>query len=157
LVLLIPPTLLVALLEVLGVASLPPFIALLADPDRFMKHRLLRWMQGTFAFSSRENLFFAVGLGILILLVASNFAAAAATWGMLRFAWMRNASLSSRLLRGYLARPYSFFLERNVIELLRRSWRTSGGRHQSDATFDGARRASLRRVPDRRCVVRLNR
>lgn len=119
--LLVPPTLVVALLEVLGVASLAPFIALLAEPQRFMKHRLLRWAYTTFSFSSVEALFFFVGLGILVLLVASNLTSALTTWAMYRYAWMRNASLSTRLLRGYLSRPYAFFLERNAADLLRKS------------------------------------
>jgi ABC-type multidrug transport system fused ATPase/permease subunit len=121
LLMLVPPTLLVAFLEVLGVASLAPFIALLSEPERFMKHRLLRWAYTTFSFSSTDDLFFFVGLGILFLLVLSNFTAGATMWAMLRFVWMRNANLSTRLLRSYLYRPYAFFLERNVADLLRKS------------------------------------
>jgi ABC-type multidrug transport system fused ATPase/permease subunit len=117
--LLIPPTLLVALLEVLGVASLAPFIALLSEPERFMKHRVLRWTWTTFGFTSLNDLFFCIGLGILVLLLVSNATAATTMWAMLRFAWMRNASLSTRLLRGYLYRPYAFFLERTVADLMK--------------------------------------
>src|SRR5262245_55590436 len=82
LLLLVPPTMLVALLEVLGVASLAPFIALLSEPERFMKHRLLRWAYATFDFTSTDDLFFFVGLGILALLVISNGTAAATTYAM---------------------------------------------------------------------------
>lgn len=121
LLLLVPPTMLVALLEVLGIASLAPFIALLSEPERFMKHRVLRWAYTTFGFTSLDDLFFCVGLGILLLLVISNTTAAATMWATLRFVWMRSASLSTRLLRGYLHRPYAFFLERNVADLLRKS------------------------------------
>jgi ABC-type multidrug transport system fused ATPase/permease subunit len=119
--LLVPPTLLVALLEVAGVASLAPFIALLAEPERFMKHRVLRWVYTTLGFRSFDSLFFAVGVGILILLIISNVTAATTTWAMFRFSWLRSASMSTRLLRGYLHRPYPFFLERNAADLLRKS------------------------------------
>lgn len=119
--LLIPPTLLVGLLELAGVASLAPFIALLAEPERFMKHRVLRWVYTTFSFHSTDSLFFCIGLGILFLLVFSNVTAAATTWAMLRFSWARNATMSTRLLRGYLHRPYAFFLERNAVDLMRKS------------------------------------
>ena len=62
-----------------------------------------------------------MGLSILALLVISNAAGALNAWAMLRFAWMRDASLSMRLLRSYLYRPYPFFLERNVTDLMRKS------------------------------------
>jgi ABC-type multidrug transport system fused ATPase/permease subunit len=119
---LIPPILLVAFLEVLGIASLAPFIALLAQPDRFMKHRVLRWAYTTLEFTSTDSLFFFIGSCILLLLIVSNATAATTQWAMLRFAWGRSASLSSRLLGGYLHRPYAFFLERNVGELLRKAF-----------------------------------
>jgi ATP-binding cassette, subfamily B, bacterial PglK len=121
LLLLVPPTLLVALLDVAGIASLAPFIALLAEPERFMKHRILRWVYAVLSFKSIDSLFFAVGLGVLLLLVLSNVTAAVTTWAMYRFSWMRSATMSTRLLRGYLFRPYTFFLERNAADLLRKS------------------------------------
>jgi ABC-type multidrug transport system fused ATPase/permease subunit len=121
LTLLIPPVLVVAVLEVAGVASLAPFIALLSDPTSVQRHRALRWVYTTFGFTSTENLFFAVGLGIFVLLVLSNGSAAATMWALLRFSYLRNASLSTRMLRGYLQRPYPFFLERNTTDLVKKS------------------------------------
>jgi ABC-type multidrug transport system fused ATPase/permease subunit len=117
--LLVPPIVIVALLEVAGVASLAPFIALLAHPGMIHKHRSLQWAYSTFAFKSPENLFFFVGVVILALLFFSNAAAATTNWAMQRFAWLENASLSTRMLRGYLLRPYPFFLERNSNDLMR--------------------------------------
>jgi ABC-type multidrug transport system fused ATPase/permease subunit len=119
--LLVPPIVLVALLEVAGVASLAPFIALLAQPSMISKHRSLLWVYTTFSFTSPENLFFFVGVAILLLLLVSNTAAAGTNWAMLRFAWMENASMSTRMLRGYLLRDYPFFLERNSTDLLRKA------------------------------------
>src|SRR5262249_53856345 len=58
---------------------------------------------------------------ILVLLVLSSAASAATTWATVRFSWMRNATLSTRLLRNYLYRPYPFFLERNTADLMRKS------------------------------------
>src|SRR2546421_6503135 len=118
---LLPATLVVAILELAALAPLAPFIALLADPGRFEKSRLLRWVYETFGFTSTESLFLFMGLSILGVLVLSNAAGAATIWIMLRFAWMRDASLSTRLLRSYLRRPYPFFLERNTADLLGKS------------------------------------
>jgi ABC-type multidrug transport system fused ATPase/permease subunit len=119
--LLLPPVVLVALLEVAGVASLAPFIALLAQPDTIGKHRSLHWLYTTFAFESPEGLFFFVGVAILLLLLVSNVASVLTNWAMFRFAWTEYASLSTRMLRGYLLRDYSFFLERNTTDLFRKA------------------------------------
>jgi ABC-type multidrug transport system fused ATPase/permease subunit len=121
LLLLLPANLTVAVLELAALAPLAPFIALLAEPSRFEKHRMLRWAYKTFGFSSTESLFLFMGLSILALLVVSNVVGATTTWVMLRFAWMRDASLSTRLLRSYLYRPYPFFLERNTADLIKKS------------------------------------
>lgn len=121
LALLLPPMLLVALFEMAGVASLAPFIALLSEPERYQKHRILRFLYTTFAFSSLESLFFAAGAGILLLLTVGNSLSALTTWALLRFSWARNASLSTRLLSNYLHQPYPFFLERNTADLMRKS------------------------------------
>jgi len=43
----------------------------------------------------------------------SNFLVFLTNWGLARFSWMRNYSISRRLLRNYLFQPYSFFLNQN--------------------------------------------
>lgn len=121
LALLIPPIVLVGLFEVAGVASLAPFLALLAQPERFMKHRILRWTYTTLEFTSLNGLFFFVGVCVLVLLTVGNALSALTTWGLLRFAWGRTTSLSGRLLRNYLYRPYPFFLERSTADLVNKA------------------------------------
>lgn len=121
LALLVPPMLLVAAFEMAGVASLAPFIALLAEPERYQRHRVLRFLYSAFAFSSVESLFFALGVAILLLLTLGNSLSAITTWALLRFSWARNASLSTRLLANYLNQPYPFFLEHNTADLMRKA------------------------------------
>src|SRR5689334_6040722 len=103
--LLVPAILLVGLFEVAGVASLAPFLALLAQPERFTKHRVLRWAFETFHFESLNGLFFFTGACVLVLLTVGNTVTALTTWGLLRFSWGRTTSLSGRILRNYLYRP----------------------------------------------------
>jgi ATP-binding cassette, subfamily B, bacterial PglK len=57
------------------------------------------------------------GLATLTLLVTSNLFSLLMNWRLVQFAWFRNHALSERLLAQYLAKPYSFFLERNTAEL----------------------------------------
>ena len=103
-----------ALLETAGVTSVLPFLTVIANPNVVQDNDLLHRLFTTLGFSSVN--WFLVFLGFLALgaLVLSNAMRAVVTWGMLRFSWMRNHSLSLRLLDSYLHRPYTFFLNENT-------------------------------------------
>jgi ABC-type multidrug transport system fused ATPase/permease subunit len=106
-----------ALLETAGVASILPFLTVVTNPKAVQDNDLLHWLFTTLGFSSVN--WFLVFLGFLALgaLILSNAVRALVTWGMLRFSWMRNHSLSLRLLESYLRRPYIFFLNENTAIL----------------------------------------
>jgi ABC-type multidrug transport system fused ATPase/permease subunit len=103
-----------ALLETAGVASIVPFLGVIANPNAVQDNDVLHWLFITLGFTSVN--WFLLFLGFLSLgaLVLSNSMRALVTWGMLRFSWMRNHSLSQRLLESYLHRPYIFFLNENT-------------------------------------------
>lgn len=115
--LLLPLVILSAALETVGVASVVPLLSLVSDPASIERNRWLSWAYTTFAFDSRESFFFAVGLAVLLLMTVANAVAAASLWGQLRFSWLRNHTISTRLLHKYLSQPYEFFLNRNSAEL----------------------------------------
>ncbi len=118
LALFIPLVLFAAGVEVLGVAAVIPFLAVLADPASVRglpvvgpaiaaigiedDARLVRWMG-----------FLLVGT----ILVANTVMIVKQYWVM-RFTWGLNTSLSVRLLRHYLAQPYVFTLSQNTSVLV---------------------------------------
>lgn len=106
-----------ALLETAGVASIVPFLGVIANPKAVQDNDLLHWLFTALGFTSVN--WFLLSLGFLSLgaLVLSNATRALVTWGILRFSWMRNHSLSQRLLESYLHRPYIFFLNENTATL----------------------------------------
>ncbi len=106
-----------AFLETAGVVSVLPFLTVVANPNAIQDNDLLHWLFSTLGFTSVN--WFLVFLGFLALgtLVLSNAMRALVTWGILRFSWMRNHSLSRRLLGNYLHRPYTFFLNENTATL----------------------------------------
>jgi len=106
-----------AFVEVAGVASVMPFLALVANPESVHDNALLSWVYETVGFQSENRFLFATGVGVLVVLTASNTLATVTIWGLMRFAWMRNHALSRRLLGRYLARPYVFYLNRNTADL----------------------------------------
>lgn len=106
-----------AIMETVGVASIVPFLGLLSDPEIISRKPALAWAYERGGFSSRNEFFFAAGLGVLGLVTLGNAISALTTWAMLRFSWMRNHTLSTRLLGAYLRQPYEFFLDKNSAEL----------------------------------------
>lgn len=106
-----------AVLEAVGVASIIPFLGLLSDPAALEKSPWLHDAYEALGAVGRERFFFMVGVGVLVTMSASNVMQALTTYALLRFSWMRNHTLSVRLLAAYLRRPYSFFVENNSADL----------------------------------------
>jgi ABC-type multidrug transport system fused ATPase/permease subunit len=117
LLLLIPAVIGMAVLETVGVASIVPFLGLLSDPNIIDRNPGLAWLYMVGGFEVREDFFFAIGFGVLFLVTIGNGTSALTTWAILRFSWMRNHTLSTRLLQAYLRQPYTFFLEKNSADL----------------------------------------
>jgi ABC-type multidrug transport system fused ATPase/permease subunit len=117
LLLLTPAVVLMAVLETAGVASIVPFLGLLSDPATIERNEWLSRAYELGGFMSRNGFFFAVGLSVLALVTVGNVVSALTTWALLRFSWLRNHTLSTRLLDAYLHQPYEFFLSKNSSEL----------------------------------------
>lgn len=109
--------LLMAGLEVVSIGSIMPFLKVAADPASVHENVYLSWFYETFGFTDTNTFLIALGLGAFAVLVLSNAFIVLTTWALQRYAWGRNHSLSSRLLRSYLYRPYEYFLTRNSAEL----------------------------------------
>ncbi len=105
------------LLELLGVASILPFMTLLAEPEILRENVWLSQLYDFLGFSSTQSFLIFLGSVVLGLMVLTNALLAGNTWLMERFVWMKQHQLSRLLLEGYLTRPYPFFLNRNSAEL----------------------------------------
>ncbi len=114
---LMPAVVMMALFETAGVASIVPFLGLLADPTLVDRNQKLQWAFTTFGFEDKETFFLAVGVAVLCLVTVGNIVSAATTWALLRFSWMRNHTIAVRLLSAYLRQPYEFFLTQNSADL----------------------------------------
>jgi ATP-binding cassette, subfamily B, bacterial PglK len=104
---------LMAFVQVVGVASILPFMNLVADPGEIERNRLLGWLYETLGFESTRSFLIFTGFVVLGLTAFSNAFSAVTNWVMLRFIWNQQYQLSVRLLTRYLQEPYPFFLNRN--------------------------------------------
>ena len=104
-------------LEVVSVASIMPFLSVAADPASVQENAYLSWVYETLGFTDTNSFLIALGLAALVAMVVSNTFIILTTWALFRYAWGRNHTLSYRLLKSYLQRPYEYFLTRNSSEL----------------------------------------
>jgi ATP-binding cassette, subfamily B, bacterial PglK len=108
---------LVAFAQVLGVASVMPFIAVLANPEVIETNRYLAFAYDRLGFESAQAFMYFLGIVFFLLLVGSLLLEALGTWAQLRFSHNRNYQWSARLIGGYLRQPYEWFLNRHSSDL----------------------------------------
>ena len=109
-----------ALLDMLGVASILPFIALLSNPGLIETNVFLSRLYSLTSILGVTNInqfLFALGMLVLALLILSLSVRALATYAQIRFSLMREYSIGRRLVEGYLHQPYIWFLNRNSADL----------------------------------------
>jgi ABC-type multidrug transport system fused ATPase/permease subunit len=112
--------LLMALLDVIGVASILPFMAVLTDPTLVETNFILNKMfniSNKFGIENNKEFLFALGILVFILLVVSLAFKALTSYVQVRFVQMRQYSIGKRLVEGYLNQPYSWFLNRHSADL----------------------------------------
>ncbi|MDJ0922071.1 MAG: ABC transporter ATP-binding protein [Henriciella sp.] len=99
-----------ALASAFMVASVIPFLTVVADPSRVQDVALLRWFNDVGGFQSTRDLLIALGLLTVGAILISNAIQMLRVWVMTRFTTMRIYSLSSNMLSSALGRPYEYFL-----------------------------------------------
>src|SRR5690625_2298425 len=106
-----------AFVELVGVASIMPFMSVVADPELVHTNPYLSYLYRTLGFGSTHSFLTALGVAVIVMLALSNGVSALAQYGLHRFSWGMHHRLSVRLLGGYLAQPYSFFTSKNSAAL----------------------------------------
>ena len=115
--LLIAMTCAAGLLDALGIASLLPFLALVANPELTETNAVLARLSGALGDPAPNDLLAVVGLLVLLAVTIGLAARATAFYALTRFVRMRELTLGRRLLHRYLSRPYAWFLGRHSADL----------------------------------------
>ena len=109
-----------ALLDMIGVASILPFMAVLTNPGLIETNLILESMfqiSNMFGVENSQQFLFALGFLVFVTLVTSLIFKALTTYAQVSFILMREYSIGKRLVEGYLHQPYSWFLSRNSADL----------------------------------------
>ena len=112
--------LIMSILDTIGVASIIPFISILANPDLVETNNYLNYM---FQFSNKygventQEFLVALGVLVFIILVTSLTFKAITTYFQVRFVQMREYSIGKRFVEASLNQPYIWFLDKNSADL----------------------------------------
>ncbi|WP_224981906.1 ABC transporter ATP-binding protein [Geomonas agri] len=105
------------LIDVAGIASIMPFMAVVANPKVIETNVYLSWAYHGFGFTSTTRFLISLGFVVFFTLLASNAMKAFVLYFELNFVHLRLYSLSRRLLESYLNQPYVYFLGQNTAVL----------------------------------------
>lgn len=109
--------LLAAIMETIGIASILPFIAVLANPDFVHENAYLRATFDFLGFQETQSFLVFLGLAFLALFVFGLAMRTLSFWAQAKFANSRMYSLSTRVFFGYLCKDYSWFLGKHSSRL----------------------------------------
>jgi ABC-type multidrug transport system fused ATPase/permease subunit len=112
--------LIMAFLDMIGVASIAPFVAVLSNPELIKANIILNKIfiiSQKFGVQNNQQFITILGIFVLILLIISLIFKALTTYVQVRFVQMQEYSIAKRLVEGYLHQPYSWFLNRHSADL----------------------------------------
>lgn len=115
-------TFLVALLEIVGIASMMPFFGIIGNPNTIQKSKVLSWLYSYFNFSSNLQFISFLGFSVIGIILFSNTIKGYSAYINNKYIGELRLSLQSRLLGNYIKQPYSFFLNKNSSELNKIIW-----------------------------------
>ena len=93
-------------LQVAGVGSIAPFVALVADPGLVQRNAMAARVYAALGFSNDTELLVTMALFTMALIAVSNAIAAGATWLIMRFSLSIGIELRRDLYASYMLRDY---------------------------------------------------
>jgi ATP-binding cassette, subfamily B, bacterial PglK len=109
-----------ALFQVIGITSIFPFLAIAADPERIRRSHFGTRFLELFAPMENRQLLLIAGLIAIAGLVTSNAVNLLAEYARTRYAQNFAHWLRLRLLQRMASQPYTYFLQRNSGDLLKK-------------------------------------
>ena len=119
-ILLLVMTLFMALIDMLGVASILPFIAVLSNPQIIDTNIILSTVYQTlknFGIENEQQFLTALGFFVFLLLIFSISFKALTIYIQIRFIKICEYNIAVKLIKSYLYQPYSWSLNRNSAVL----------------------------------------
>ena len=112
--------LVVALFEIVGLASIVPFIAVLSDPEIFENSSKINSLFETskiLGIQNQKQFLFILGLVVFFLLIISLLMKALAKYLLIKFSHNAQFNLEKRMVNSYFSQSYEWFLGRHSADL----------------------------------------
>lgn len=107
-----------AFLQVLGIASIGPFISILSNQDIIHNNEILAAIYNTFQFDSNLQFIIFTALASLILILISNTVAGISIWLSFKYSVYLGSKLQRSVYRNFLKRDYLFHKMTNYNDLV---------------------------------------
>jgi len=105
---------------VIGITSIFPFLAIAADPERIRRSHFGTQFLSLFPAMENRQLLLVAGMIAIVALIVSNAVNLLSEYGRTRYAQNFAHWLRVRLLRRMASQPYTYFLQRNSGDLLKK-------------------------------------
>ena len=112
--------LVMAFIDMIGVASILPFVAVLTNPSLIETNIILKTIfqySNNFGIQTNQHFMFILGIIVFVLFVTSLAFKALTTYLQLIFVNMREYTVGKRLLENYAHQSYSWFLDKHSADL----------------------------------------
>lgn len=106
-----------SVLDTVGIGLIGPFMSLATDPSLIHRNSLLNWAYTILGFKSNPVFISVFGSLIVGVFYIKSILTFRIQKKVFKFSFGQKGDLSQRLLRGYLAAPYTFHLSRNSAGL----------------------------------------
>ncbi|WP_245911858.1 ABC transporter ATP-binding protein [Brunnivagina elsteri] len=108
----------ISLLEVIGTGAIGPFISLATNLENIEQNYWLNWVYSNLKFTSKNQYLLTVGFLVIIIFYVKSFLSFKAQKLIFKFSFGQQGELSLKLMRLYLAAPYTFHINRNSATLI---------------------------------------
>ena len=106
-------------LELLAVAVFSPFIDLIMNADMIQENEMLLYVYNLLSFQNIEHFLALIAGGIIIIYIVKNVYTIIEKNAIYRFSYRIQQTISTNLLKAYMAEPYTFHLNKNISVLQR--------------------------------------
>ncbi len=110
--------LLISSLEMLGTGLIGPFINLALNPNSIQQSKWLSSVFDWFNFATNSQFLLLFGAFVIVVFYLKSYLSFNAQKSVFKFGFNQQGELSSKLMRAYLAAPYTFHLNRNSADLI---------------------------------------
>lgn len=108
-----------SMLELMGVTIFMPFINIIMEPQQIQENEMLDFFYRWGGFQTVEGFLASIAGVIIFIYITKNIFLAFMQNCIIKFCYNTQRRISTRLLRTYMAEPYTFHLNKNVAELQR--------------------------------------